>query len=132
MQSKLQILLDTGLGYLKLGLVMSTLSGGELQRIKLGKELSKSYGAEDNLYILDEPTTGLHFQDIEMLVKAIDALIRRGNTFVVIEHNREFLKNCDYLIDMGPEAGPEGGNIVSQGTIEEVKQQARGVTYRYL
>ena len=131
-RSKLQVLLDTGLGYLKLGLGTSTLSGGELQRIKLSKELAKSHGISGNLYVLDEPTTGLHFQDIEMLVKVIDALVKKGNTFIVIEHNREFLRNCDYLIDMGPGAGPDGGGIVYQGTIDEVKRAGKGFTYRYL
>ena len=131
-QSRLKILLDTGLGYLKLGLGTSTLSGGELQRIKLSKELAKSNENAGNLYVLDEPTTGLHFQDIEMLIKVIDILVKKGNTFVVIEHNREFLKNCDYLIDLGPEGGPAGGYVVAEGSLSEVKKLAKGFTHQYL
>ena len=130
--NRLDLLMDTGLGYLKLGIYTSLLSGGELQRLKLGKELSKKWGNSHNLYVLDEPTTGLHFRDIEMLIHVLDRLVKRENTVVVIEHNREFLRNCDYLIDMGPEAGPLGGRIVAQGTVGEVKALGKGATHAFL
>jgi excinuclease ABC subunit A len=128
----IQFLLDAGLGYLQLGLNTNHLSGGELQRLKLAKELSAGDGRQDTLYLLDEPTTGLHLADVEMLVGILGRLVDRGNTVVVIEHNREFLRNCDYLIDLGPEGGDGGGRVVASGTPAEVKSSRQGYTWKYL
>ncbi|MBL8995188.1 MAG: ATP-binding cassette domain-containing protein, partial [Spirochaetia bacterium] len=131
-REKIQFLLDAGLGYLKLGMNTNILSGGELQRLKIARELSTAKDTGGNLYLLDEPTTGLHFADTELLVKTLDRLVKRGNTVVVIEHNREFLQNCDYLIDLGPEGGAEGGQLVAGGTPEEIKAAKKGYTWKYL
>lgn len=116
---KLEILCQVGLGYIKLGQPATTLSGGEAQRIKLARELSK-IATGRTIYLLDEPTTGLHFADVEKLLNVLLELRRRGNTVVVIEHNLEIVKSCDYIIDLGPEGGEKGGYIVVQGTPEEV------------
>jgi len=116
---KLQTLNDVGLGYITLGQNATTLSGGEAQRIKLAKELSKTDTGK-TLYILDEPTTGLHFADVDRLVKVLQHLTDLGNSVLVIEHNLDVLKNCDYLIDMGPEGGAKGGKIVAQGSPQEL------------
>ncbi len=131
-REKIQFLLDAGLGYLKLGMNTNILSGGELQRLKIARELSTARDTGGNLYLLDEPTTGLHFADTELLVKTLDRLVSRGNTVVVIEHNIEFLRNCDYLIDLGPEGGNEGGHLVAEGTPEEIKAGKKGYTWKYL
>lgn len=128
---KLQMLQDVGLGYVKLGQSSTTLSGGESQRVKLASELSKRDTGR-TLYILDEPTTGLHFEDIKVLIGVLQRLIGRGNTVVVIEHNLDVLRQADYLIDMGPEAGKNGGEIVAQGTPEEVAKKGIGATAKYL
>ena len=128
---KLKVLQDVGLGYLKLGQSSTTLSGGESQRIKLAAELSKRDTGR-TLYILDEPTTGLHFEDIKVLMNVLHKLIGKGNTVIVIEHNLDVLKQADYLIDMGPEAGKDGGLIVAEGTPEEVAQRGIGATAPYL
>ena len=128
---KLKVLQDVGLGYLKLGQSSTTLSGGESQRIKLATELSKSATGR-TLYILDEPTTGLHFEDIKVLMNVLHKLIGKGNTVIVIEHNLDVLKQADYLIDMGPEAGRDGGVIVACGTPEEVAAAGVGATAPYL
>jgi excinuclease ABC subunit A len=120
-KSKLQTLIDVGLGYITLGQPATTLSGGEAQRIKLSKELSrKSTGR--TLYILDEPTTGLHFADIHKLLEVLNKLTERGNTVIVIEHNMEVIKTADYIIDLGPEGGDRGGEVVAMGSPEEVAE----------
>ena len=122
---------QVGLGYIKLGQSSSTLSGGENQRVKLAYYLAQER-VEPTLFIFDEPTTGLHFHDIRKLMESFDALIRRGHTVVIIEHNMDVIKCADYVIDLGPEGGREGGRIVATGTPEEVVAQGRGYTARYL
>jgi len=117
--SKIKVLQDIGLGYIKLGQPSSTLSGGENQRVKLAAELAKK-DTGNTLFILDEPTTGLHFEDIRILLKVIDRLADKGNTIVVIEHNLDIIKCADYIIDLGPEGGREGGMIIARGTPEEI------------
>ncbi len=128
---KLQTLQDVGLGYVKLGQSSTTLSGGESQRIKLATELAKR-DTGHTLYILDEPTTGLHFEDIKVLMNVLQRLVSRGNTVIVIEHNLDVLRQADHLIDLGPEAGKRGGEIVATGTPEEIKQLAKSPTAPYL
>ncbi|MGD9100702.1 MAG: excinuclease ABC subunit UvrA, partial [Anaerolineae bacterium] len=131
LRSMLGTLLDVGLGYVKLGQSALTLSGGEAQRIKLAKELSRSARGK-TLYILDEPTTGLHFADIQKLLDILHRLVDAGNTVIVIEHNLDVVKTADWIIDLGPEGGDEGGYIVAQGTPEVVAQVEEGYTGRYL
>ena len=116
---KLQTLVDVGLGYMRLGQSSTTLSGGEAQRIKLASELSKRSNGK-TLYILDEPTTGLHFADIDKLLKVLNRLVDAGNTVLVIEHNLDVIKVADYIIDLGPEGGDRGGQVIAAGTPEEV------------
>jgi excinuclease ABC subunit A len=128
---KLQTLMDVGLTYIKLGQNATTLSGGEAQRVKLAKELSKRDTGK-TLYVLDEPTTGLHFFDIEQLLKVLHSLRDRGNTIVVIEHNLDVIKTADWIIDMGPEGGSGGGEVVAVGTPEEVAEHATSYTGKYL
>jgi excinuclease ABC subunit A len=118
---KIKTLQDVGLGYITLGQSSISLSGGESQRIKLASELSKRSTGK-TLYILDEPTTGLHFNDIKILLTVINQLIEKGNTVIIIEHNMDIIKNADYIIDMGPEGGEKGGQIIAQGTINELIQ----------
>ncbi len=130
-RSKLQLLSDVGLGYIKLGQSATTLSGGEAQRIKLARELGKRM-TTGTLYILDEPTIGLHFADIEKLLHVLDRLVDMGNTVVVIEHNLDVIKSADYIIDMGPEGGDRGGMIVAAGTPEEIAEVEESVTGRFL
>ena len=130
-KQKLDVLVDVGLGYLQLGQPASTLSGGEAQRIKLSKELSK-HPKGHTLYILDEPTTGLHFSDIEKLLNVINKLVDAGNTVIVIEHHLDIIKSADYIIDLGPGASEEGGKIVAEGTPEEVASCPHSHTGRYL
>ncbi len=130
-RSRLELLQKVGLGYIHLGQQATTLSGGEAQRIKLSKELSKRATGK-TVYILDEPTTGLHFEDINKLLKVLQALVDQGNTVIVIEHNLDVIKVADYIIDMGPEGGDGGGRIVAEGTPEEVVKKAKGYTYKYL
>lgn len=124
-------LVDVGLGYLTLGQSSTTLSGGEAQRIKLARELSK-VGTGDTLYVMDEPTTGLHFQDVRMLVDVIQQLVDKGNTVVVIEHNMDLIKAADWIIDLGPEGGRGGGQIIAQGTPETVADTEASETGRFL
>ncbi|MEO0095472.1 MAG: excinuclease ABC subunit UvrA [candidate division WOR-3 bacterium] len=128
---KLQLLYDVGLGYIKLGQSATTLSGGEAQRIKLAKELSK-VATGRTLYILDEPTTGLHFEDVKLLLDVLNRLVDRGNTVIVIEHNLEVIKCADWIIDLGPEGGEEGGRIVCTGTPEDVARNENSYTGHFL
>ena len=130
-REKLSILEKIGLGYLKLGQPATTLSGGEAQRIKLALELSKKSTGK-TLYVLDEPTVGLHFEDVKKLLKVLNALVDRGNTVLVIEHNLEVLKTADWIIDMGPEGGEKGGKIVAQGTPEKIAKDKNSATGKYL
>lgn len=128
---KLKVLQSVGLGYVKLGQPSNTLSGGECQRIKLSLELSKPETG-NTLFILDEPTTGLHFEDIRVLLNVLNALVEKGNTVLVIEHNLDVIKCADYIVDMGPEGGKDGGVIVAQGIPEEVAKSKSSVTGKYL
>jgi excinuclease ABC subunit A len=128
---KLQTLMDVGLSYIRLGQNATTLSGGEAQRIKLAKELSKR-DTGNTLYILDEPTTGLHFQDINLLLIVLHRLRDKGNTIVVIEHNLDVIKTADWIIDIGPEGGEGGGNIIASGTPEDVAKNKSSYTGQYL
>lgn len=127
---KLQTLNDVGLSYIKLGQPAPTLSGGEAQRVKLASELSKR--GSNALYLLDEPTTGLHFADLEKLLYVLRRLVDQGNTVIVIEHNLDVIKNADYIIDLGPEGGEKGGEIVVKGTPEEVAANKRSYTGQFL
>jgi excinuclease ABC subunit A len=128
---KIKTLEDVGLGYITLGQSAVTLSGGEAQRVKLATELAKKDTGK-TFYILDEPTTGLHFQDVNMLLQVLHKLVERGNSVLVIEHNMDVIKSCDYLIDLGPEGGSGGGEIVATGTPEEVAKHKRSLTGRFL
>lgn len=127
----LKTLSDVGLGYIKLGQPSTQLSGGEAQRVKLATELSKR-GTGNTLYILDEPTTGLHFADVKKLLDVINMLTDQGNTILVIEHNLDVIKQADYIIDLGPEGGDEGGEIIAKGTPEEVANISKSYTGKYL
>jgi excinuclease ABC subunit A len=126
-KTKLQTLLDVGLGYLKLGQSSTTISGGEAQRVKLAKELSKRATGK-TIYILDEPTTGLHFADVHKLLDVLQKLVDTGNTVIVIEHNLDVIKSADYIIDLGPEGGENGGKIIAQGTPEDVARVKKSYT----
>ena len=128
---KMQTLNDVGLGYIKLGQSSTTLSGGEAQRIKLASELSKRSTGK-TLYVLDEPTTGLHFADVQKLLEVLDRLVSGGNTVVIIEHNMDVIKNGDWIIDLGPEGGDEGGRVVVAGTAEDVAKAPGSYTGKYL
>lgn len=128
---KIKTLQDVGLGYITLGQPSTTLSGGEAQRVKLAAELSKRDTGK-TLYILDEPTTGLHFEDIKILMDVLNKLVSKGNTVLIIEHNMDVIKMADYIIDMGPEGGERGGEILCEGTPEEIVEKAVGYTARYL
>ena len=129
--NKLKTLMEVGLGYIKLGQQATTLSGGEAQRVKLGKELSKSTSGH-TLYILDEPTTGLHFHDVQLLLRVLEKLRNNGNTVVVIEHNMEVIKCSDWIIDLGPEGGFAGGEIIIEGSPERVSKSKSSYTGKYL
>jgi excinuclease ABC subunit A len=128
---RLQILQQVGLGYIALGQQATTLSGGEAQRIKLSKELARRATGR-TLYILDEPTTGLHFEDVRKLLEVLHTLVDHGNTVVVIEHNLEVIKTADWILDLGPEGGEGGGRIVAQGTPEEIAANSESHTGRFL
>lgn len=129
--NKIKVLQDVGLGYVKLGQPSSTLSGGESQRVKLATELAKKDTGK-TIYILDEPTTGLHFADVSVLLGVIDKLVDKGNTVIVIEHNLDVIKCADYIIDMGPDGGRNGGKLVDSGTPEEIAKRGRGVTAAFV
>lgn len=131
LQRKLQTLHDVGLGYIRLGQQATTLSGGEAQRVKLSTELSK-IGTGKTIYILDEPTTGLHFEDIRMLLSVLNKLVDKGNTVVVIEHNLDVIKTADWIVDLGPEGGQQGGEIVAEGPPEEVSKNSTSYTGQFL
>ena len=130
-KSKLQTLFDVGLHYIHLGQSATTLSGGEAQRVKLATELSKR-GTGRTLYLLDEPTTGLHFDDIRSLLNVLNRLVDKGNTLIVIEHNLDVIKTADHVIDLGPEGGDLGGEVISTGTPEEVIRDPRSYTGQFL
>ncbi len=127
---QLQTLVDVGLGYIHLGQASTTLSGGEAQRVKLASELSKR-DTGNTLFILDEPTTGLHFQDVHVLMEVLNKIVDKGNTVVVIEHNLDVIKNADHIIDLGPEGGLRGGEIMAEGTPYEI-METEGLTATYL
>jgi excinuclease ABC subunit A len=128
---KLSTLLEVGLGYIKLGQSATTLSGGEAQRVKLSLELSKRDTGR-TLFILDEPTTGLHFHDIDLLLKVLHRLRDHGNTVVVIEHNLDVIKTADWVVDLGPEGGDGGGSVIAEGTPEDVCHVPESFTGRFL
>jgi len=128
---KLQTVMDVGLAYIKLGQSATTLSGGEAQRVKLSRELSKRDTGK-TLYILDEPTTGLHFADIQQILYVLHRLRDHGNTVVVSEHNLDVIKTADWLVDLGPEGGSKGGQIIATGTPEEVAEMSQSHTGFYL
>ncbi len=128
---KLQTLQDVGLNYIKVGQPATTLSGGEAQRVKLATELSKRPTGR-TIYILDEPTTGLHIADVHKLIDVLQKLVDSGNTVIVIEHNLDLIKTADYIIDLGPEGGDKGGTIVATGTPEEVAEVEESYTGQYL
>lgn len=130
-RDRMAMLAEVGLGYVKVGQQATTLSGGEAQRVKLAKELSRR-ATGNTLYILDEPTTGLHFEDVRKLLEVLHALVEQGNSVVVIEHNLDVIKTADYIIDLGPEGGVKGGEIVATGTPEKVVKEPRSYTGRYL
>ena len=128
---KIKTLQDVGLGYIKLGQPSTTLSGGESQRVKLATELARP-GTGKTLYILDEPTTGLHFEDVRVLMGVLRRLVDKGNTVIIIEHNPDVIRSCDYLIDMGPDGGRDGGTVVATGTIEDIRNNPHSITGRYI
>ena len=130
-RDRMAMLERVGLGYIKVGQQATTLSGGEAQRVKLSKELSKRATGQ-TLYILDEPTTGLHFEDVRKLLEVLHALVEQGNTVVVIEHNLDVIKTADHILDLGPEGGDKGGEIVAEGTPEEVAKVKGSYTGGYL
>ena len=128
---RLKTLNDVGLGYLGLGQSATTLSGGEAQRVKISSELFR-VNVQKTLYLLDEPTIGLHYEDVKKLIEILDKLVTRGNTVMVIEHNMDIIKNSDYVFDMGPDGGVGGGRIVAKGTPEEVAASKNSHTGKYL
>ena len=130
-KNKLSTLNDVGLGYIRLGQPATTLSGGEAQRIKLATELSRRATGR-TLYILDEPTTGLHFADVERLLQVLQRLVDAGNTVVVIEHNLDVIKSADWIVDLGPEGGDRGGQVIAEGTPEQVAADPASFTGQFL
>jgi len=130
-EDKLETLSWVGLGYMQLGQSATTLSGGEAQRVKLSTELSKRATGK-TVYILDEPTTGLHFADVEKLLRVLKLLVQKGNSVFVIEHNLDVIKNSDWIIDLGPEGGDAGGKIVGKGSVKDIKNNKSSYTGEYL
>ena len=130
-EDRLKTLIDVGLGYVKLGQSATTLSGGEAQRVKISSELYRAH-IQKTIYLLDEPTVGLHYHDVEKLIDILQKLVDKGNTVVVIEHNLDLIKNADYIIDIGPEGGERGGMIVAKGTPEDVARNEKSYTGTYL
>jgi len=130
-EHKLKTLKEVGLSYIELGQSATSLSGGEAQRIKLSTELSRRDTGQ-TLYILDEPTTGLHFDDIKKLVQVLRNLVSKGNTVLVIEHNVDFIKCSDWIVDLGPEGGEKGGEIIAEGTPGDIKKVKKSYTGKYL
>jgi excinuclease ABC subunit A len=130
-KARLQTLYDVGLHYVKLGQSATTLSGGEAQRVKLSRELSKRATGR-TLYILDEPTTGLHFADVQRLLEVLDRLVQAGNTVLVIEHNLDVIRNADWILDLGPEGGDRGGEIVAEGPPKEIAKAKKSYTGQVL
>ena len=128
---KIKTLQDVGLGYIKLGQSSTTLSGGESQRVKLATELARPSTGK-TLYILDEPTTGLHFEDVRVLMGVLRQLVDKGNTVIIIEHNPDVIRSCDYIVDMGPDGGRDGGTVVATGTVEEIRENKNSITGRYI
>ena len=128
---KIKTLQDVGLGYIKLGQSSTTLSGGESQRVKLATELARP-GTGNTLYILDEPTTGLHFEDVRVLMGVLRRLVDKGNTVIIIEHNPDVIRSCDYIVDMGPDGGRDGGTVVAIGTVEDIRNNPNSITGRYI
>ena len=128
---RLKTLLDVGLGYLELGQSATTLSGGEAQRVKIASELYRQH-TQKTIYLLDEPTTGLHYEDVRKLIEILQELVNKGNTVMVIEHNLDLVKCADYIIDIGPEGGAAGGTVVAKGTPEQVAEVEKSHTGRYL
>ena len=128
---KIKTLQDVGLGYIKLGQSSTTLSGGESQRVKLATELARP-GTGNTLYILDEPTTGLHFEDVRVLMGVLRRLVDKGNTVIIIEHNPDVIRSCDYIVDMGPDGGREGGTVVATGTVDDLRNNPHSITGRYI
>jgi excinuclease ABC subunit A len=129
---KLRPLQDVGLGYIRLGQPSSTLSGGEAQRVKLASYLGKGRLTTRTLFIFDEPTTGLHFHDVKKLLAAFDTLISRGHSIIVIEHNADVIRCADYVIDLGPEGGNKGGEVVFAGRVKDMKECKESYTARYI
>jgi excinuclease ABC subunit A len=128
---KIKTLQNVGLGYIKLGQSSTTLSGGESQRVKLATELARPSTGK-TLYILDEPTTGLHFEDVRVLMGVLRQLVDKGNTVIIIEHNPDVIRSCDHLIDMGPDGGREGGTVVAIGSVEDIRNNEKSLTGRYI
>ena len=130
-RNKLHTLIDVGLGYMKLGQSATTISGGEAQRVKLASELQRRATGK-TMFVLDEPTTGLHSYDVEKLLAVLQRIVNHGDTVLVIEHNLDVIKSADYIIDLGPEGGDDGGTVVARGTVEQVAKVENSYTGQYL
>jgi excinuclease ABC subunit A len=129
---KIKPLQDIGLGYIKLGQSSSTLSGGEAQRVKLASYLNPKSNISNHLFIFDEPTTGLHFYDVQKLLYAMERLVEKGHSVLIIEHNMDIIKNADWIIDLGPEGGDQGGELIFEGTLSDFKKCTKGHTAKFL